>query len=222
MTLTGIFIAYRAGILFAAEQEKPGLYNTNQPDTNRYQISYLNADTVPFKNDSAIPKLLPLSTAGFKMDENALLLQILKNAMQKNDTLEVILPDSIFPLNTSLVGIGKQTQEKAVIEMHLKQLLDERIRLQNKLLSSSKSMQIFSENDRLIHIKNYKFKYNRLFHMDSLNKHQEKENNTGTMISGSHPAERIGRTDLAHNTHPLLRTNSMVKKIPPLWYDRSL
>ena len=161
ITLVGLFIAYRSGFFDNNEKRFPSpksFSNTNSDSFISNSIALVNnIDSI--KKDS--PIIVSYEPLDFKLGEINFV-ELLKNAKRSKDTVEVELPDSLFLINDETIFIKDKLVNREDFENFLYNNLTTQYFNQRKVsLSSSKSMAIFSSEEKLINFKNLKFKYNK-------------------------------------------------------------
>ncbi len=163
INLASLFIAYRSGY-----------FSNNDDKSNKKPISFSNSifdssisksaiditKTNSLKKDSpTVNSFEPLDFKSINIDFD----QLLKNALAKNDTVEIKLPDSLFILNDSSLFIKDKLVNRDSFENYLYNNLNMAYNNQSAIrLSSSKSMAVFNTGDVIINFKNYKFQYNKI------------------------------------------------------------
>ncbi len=160
--LVSLFIAFRSGYF----NKKIYYVNSNKIVKNTADSfpKIFKLDTVELiqKKTKELIKIIPVPMQKVEMEEIFNFINFNRNNNASPDTFEIVIPDSMFLVDESFFVKNNKIISKDSFEFFLHNFLEAKVRLEPQFFSSSKSARVISPSEKILHLKNYTFKYNKL------------------------------------------------------------
>jgi hypothetical protein len=175
-SLVALLIAFRSGVFdkkFVAsiKNDNATLYLDTFPKINKHDTIEL----IQKQNNESL-KIIPIPMQKMELDEIFNFIDFNKINDASADTFEIVIPDTMFLVNNSFLIKNDKFISKDSLEYYFQEFIKQKIKTDERYFSSSKSARVISPSDKILHLKNYTFRYNKLIEFYTAKKYKFYEN----------------------------------------------